>query len=117
MENRKLKNIIKLSSKIAIFVPSTIDIDKKADTSMIVDNTLKLLASLYGGSTCSNSIGTWVSTSGELVKERIKYVYAYCTTEQLDASVDQVIDYCENLKKELGQEAIALEINNELYFI
>ena len=35
----------------------------------------------------------------------------------LDVYKRQVIDFCENLKTELKQEAIALEINGEMYFI
>ena len=114
---KKLKNLIKLSSRITVYVPSTTDVDKKIDNTIYVDNTLSLLSKLFGGATCTPAIGCWLATSGSLIKENTTVVFAYATEKDLQAYIDNVIDYCETLKADLKQEAISLEINGEMYFI
>ena len=52
-----------------------------------------------------------------LIKEKSTTVFVYCNQSDLEAGVDQVIDLCTQLKEELTQDAIALEINGEMYFI
>ncbi len=53
----------------------------------------------------------------KLVKEEVTICESYCTTEDFKKSINDVVDYCENLKDEMKQEAVSLEVNNELYFI
>jgi len=117
MKNKKLKNLIKLGSKVSIYVPSTIDINKDFDNKIIVDKTLSLLSEKFGGATSTKAIGCWVTNSKDLVKEQVTLCYAYTDSITLEKEINNIIDYCLKLKKELKQEAISLEINNELYFI
>ena len=44
-------------------------------------------------------------------------VFAYASEKDLRNKLDQVIDLCEDLKKEMTQDAIALEVNGEMFFI
>ena len=46
--------------------------------------------------------------------ERIKNILADAALQE---HVGRVVELCEDLKREMGQEAIALEINGEMYFI
>lgn len=117
MKNAKLKNLFCLSSKIAVYVPSTLDVDKAIDNKVYVNNISSLLASTFGGSTCQSCIGSYVSDNGNMINEPVNIVYSYCTTEQLEVNADIIITACEALKVEMNQESIALEINNKLYFI
>ena len=114
---KKLKNLIKLSSKIAVYVPSTLQISEAMDNSEFVERTLEFLSEKFGGATSTKAFGCWVSTDEGLIKEAVEICYAYTVTEGLEANIEAVIEYCEMLKKEMGQEAISLEVNNELYFI
>lgn len=52
-----------------------------------------------------------------LVKEKTTMVFAYASEKDLRNKLDQVIDLCEDLKKEMTQDAIALEVNGEMFFI
>ena len=113
----KLKNIIKLSSKITVYIPSTMDIDKIVNTSAYVDACATLLSNCFGGATSTNALGYWTSPTAGLVKEKSTMVFAYCTTEQLDNNIEKVVDFCEAMKDELKQDAVALEVNGEMYFI
>ena len=44
-------------------------------------------------------------------------VFAYCKDQDLEEKIDIIITELETLKTELKQEAIAMEINGEMYFI
>ena len=113
----RLKNMFKLSSKITVYVPSTCDINKPIDNSAWVDATATLLSNCFGGATSCEALGYWTSPTAGLVKERTTQVFAYCSDADLQAKIESVIDLCEAMKKELSQDAIALEINGEMYFI
>ena len=113
-----LNNLIKLSAKIAIYVPSTMNVNQTTDNAKQVNRVLRQLSTWFGGATASDAVGAWVSdTTGATVTEKIKYCFSYCTTDLLNKHIDDVLNLCTALKNEMGQEAISLEINNELYFI
>ena len=114
---KKLKNMIKLGCKVSVYVPSTTDINIKTDNSEQVAKTAEMLSSKFGGATATKALGLWMSDSQGLVREEVTIVYAYCTSEQLELHADDVVTYCENLRDEMKQEAVSLEINGELYFI
>jgi len=114
--NKKLMNLFKLGCKVAIYVPSTVEIDKKTDNSKQVDSMLSNFSDMFGGATSTKAVGAW-KTSTSLIKEEITLVFSYCTSEQLENNIGNVIILAENLKRDMSQEAISLEINNELYFI
>ena len=116
---KQLKNLFNLSCSVSVYVPSTKDVNVKlseAQHKEYVDMVLEALSKLFGGATAYDAKGSWVSQQG-LVLEDIKVCKSYCTSEQLKSGVDKVISLCMELKSELGQEAISLEINNKLYFI
>lgn len=116
-QNKKLKSLIELSSSVKIYVPSTINVNKQVDNQEQVDNTLSFLSTLFGGATGFNALGCWVSQTEGLVKEQVVVCQAYCNEKQLQGNIELVIDHCEELKGSMDQEAIALEINNKLYFV
>ena len=107
INNAKLKACIKLSSKVTVYVPATNGVADAADNTEQVKKTAALLADLFGGST---------STAG-LVAENTTVVFAYASDADLQNGIAAVVDHCEALKQEMGQEAVALEINGEMYFI
>lgn len=117
IQNRKLKNAFKLSSKITMYVPATTSVNVEIDNTEFVNNTAKLFSECFGGATSTPCLGYWMSTSEGLVKEKTTMVFAYCADTDLQKYIDKVVDHCEELKKDMGQEAIALEINGEMYFI
>jgi hypothetical protein len=113
---KKLKNTSPLSCFVRIYVPSTININESDDSIFWPNKALELLCKLFGGSTCMPSYGAWLS-EGKLVKEKIKIIFSHCTEEQLQNSLDEICDFCLKMKSELKQEAISLDINNELFLI
>ena len=117
IQNAKLQNMFKLSSKVTVYIPSTTDINKQIDNKEYIDNCASLLSECFGGATSTPALGYWMSNTAGLVKENTTMVFAYAADTDLQANIEKVIAFCENLKTELTQDAIALEINGEMYFI
>lgn len=114
---KKLVNMFKLSSKVTVYVPSTKNINVSCDTSEWVDACATLLSNCFGGATSTEALGYWTSPTMGLVKEKSIMVFAYCSDADLQDKIETVIDFCEHMKKELSQDAIAIEINGDMYFI
>ena len=112
-----LKNCIVLSSKVQIYVPTTINIDEPMETSAWVDKAIDLLANQFGGATVARRFGAWQEIGKGIVKEDIYLVSAYCDEGKLQAGIEKIYDFCLEMKDQLKQAAIALEVNNQLYFI
>ena len=117
LKNSKLENLFKLSSKVTVILPATKNINEEIDNTPYVDRVASLLSDLFGGATATTTLGYWKSPTAGLVKEKSTTVFAYCNQSDLEANIDKVIDLCGQLKEELTQDAIALEINGEMYFI
>lgn len=117
INNAVLKNCLKLSSKITVYVPATNGVDRAADNTEQVKKTAALLSELFGGATSTPALGYWMSPAAGLVAEATMVVFAYAADAALQEHVGRVVELCEELKREMGQEAIALEINGEMYFI
>lgn len=114
---KTLTNLIKLGSKVSVYVPATVDVNKEVDNTKYVDKVASELAKFFGGSTYTPAVGCWMSDTEGLVRERTTVVYAYATEADLSAHIEEVIDLCEWIKEEMKQEAVSLEVNGELYFI
>lgn len=87
------------------------------DNSAWVEACATLLSNCFGGATSCEALGYWTSPKAGLVKERTTQVFAYCSDADLSAKIEVIIDFCEVVKAEMGQDAVALEINGEMYFI
>lgn len=111
IKNAKLQNMFKLSSKVTVYIPSTTDINKQIDNSEYVDQCASLLSECFKGATSTPALGYWMSNTVGLVKESTTMVFAYASDTDLQTNIEKVVTFCENLKKELSQDAIALEIN------
>lgn len=114
---KALMNLIPLSCKVTVYVPATVNVNQEIDNAAQVERVARLLSQSFGGATASPVNGYWVADDGSLVKEKTVAVYAYCSTEQAEIYLDSVVEMCVALKKEMNQEAIALEYNGNMYFI
>lgn len=117
INNARLKACIKLSSKVTVYVPATSGVDTATDNTEQVKATAALLSRLFGGATSTPALGYWLSPAAGLVAENTTVVFAYASDADLQAHIGAVVDHCEELKRSMGQEAVALEVNGEMYFI
>ncbi|MGN7382952.1 DUF3574 domain-containing protein [Paenibacillus sp. SAFN-117] len=108
-----------LSHVIKIYVPSTvkgnIPITEEAQQ-RFVDEALTNFSEWFGGATAVDGEGAWVDKDKTLIKENVTIVYAFA--EKLDKkSIDQVVAYAKQLKEDLAQSSVSLEVDGKMYFI
>lgn len=106
-----------LQSKVSIYVPSTINVNEQTDNTEQVRQIIGELSDYFGGATASKAVGGWRCADGQIVVEDVTIVYAFCTDEQLQEHIHDILAICERLKREMSQEAITLEINGQVKFI
>lgn len=116
-KNARLEKLFTLSHKITVFVPATkndAEGSHPINNNGYVEQIASIMSESFGGATSTDAIGYWMSPERGLEKENTKLVFSYA--ENLD-NIDNTLDWCEWLKTELNQDAIAIEIDNQMYFI
>lgn len=103
--------------KVAIYIPTTVDIETVADTGPQTERTLGFLAERFGGATRREARGVWNSKVAGLVSEDVHIVIAHVTQADLNKHMDEIVEYVRQLKSELKQEAMALEIDDHLTLV
>ena len=105
------------NNHLGIFIPTTYEINKSFDTTPYIDKTLSFLGERFGGATSEEARGIWNSNEIGLVGEKLYKVHTYANTSDLKKFLDEVVEYVKAMKKELKQEAMAMEINQKLTLI
>lgn len=113
----KFSEMDSLATKVAIYVPSTVNIDVAIDNSDMVEKTAIFLSDLFGGCTACDVSGYWITDNKKLIKEKPVVVYAYTTEAKAQEAETKIIEYVQEMKKEMQQECISVEYNNRLYFV
>lgn len=117
MTHPALKNALKLSAKVAVYVPGTCGVDTAADTSSMVDRVAAALSAMFGGATAQKAAGFWCSDVAGLVKENATIIYAFCDPADLEQRVGDIVSIAQDIKHELQQEAVSVELDGTLYII
>lgn len=113
----KFSEMDSLTTKIAIYVPSTCNIDTPINNVYMVEKTAVFLSDIFGGCTAIEASGYWIDSNKKLIKEKPVVVYAYTTEEKAQEAEEKIISYVMDMKKEMNQECISVEYNNRLYFV
>ena len=108
---------LSLNHTVALFVPSTMDVDQQTDNSSQVQETLSFLGHLFGGATSSNAEGAWRSEDTSLVTEQVTIVRTFVSKKSLDKHLDDVFDFASGLKRDMKQEAVAISVDNQLILV
>ena len=102
---------------IAVFIPSTMEVDKPIDTDEYVKEVLNFMAERFGGATSREGSGVWNSVDVGLVGETVHIVESYMNQQDMNRHLDEVVALVKRLKLELSQEAMALEVDRKLTLI
>lgn len=116
-EHPELKKFARLNCSVTITVPGTIKVNEISDNTQYVDRTIGQLSTIFGGASAAKVKGGWMSDTEGLVLEHNVDVTASCDEETLYNNVPQVLKICRELRDELSQECISLQINGERMFI
>jgi hypothetical protein len=115
----ELKGVFSLSISIKLFIPSTTEVDKEGSELQAIyeRKALSLFSELFGGATSYGAMGAWSSASAGLVTEKIQIVESFATTDAISTGMDAVMALAGEMKQAMGQEAIALQYQNEMFFL
>ena len=113
-------NIFTLDSKVAIYVPSTVNTNELAKNSLTkyYENlVLAEFSDLFGGATATSARGAWMSPGAGLVTEDVTVIYSFCRDDDFKNNFDKVVALAGLICKGMKQEAVTLEYNNKVAFI
>ncbi len=105
------------TSEIALYIPTTIDVDQPVDTIPYVKEALAFLGERFGGATSSQAEGVWESEEAGLVNEVVYIVRSFVTREELNEHLDEVLEYMAQMRDALRQEAMAVEVDRKLMLV
>jgi hypothetical protein len=109
-----------MANKVTIYVPGTTNIDQIMDETAAkkaVERVELFLMGLFGGGVSSHLImGTFPSSTGRSIKEPVTLVYSFAH-ELLPTHRETIFEFCKQLRDDLGQDAIGLEINDIFYLV
>lgn len=114
---KELKFKFDLDSKVAVYVPSTVNVNESCDSSAMVRRVLSKLSELFGGATATKAIGGWMSLEAGLVTEEVTIVYSFCKSDDFANHFNEILELCEAIKVEMSQEAVTLEYNGQIKFV
>lgn len=108
---------LELPQRVALYVPSTTDTDKPTDNAAQVERVARAFCGWFGGATAQESTGFWMSDTAGLVRESVTIVFAACTADQLRERLPDVLTLAQQIKQDMAQEAVSVELNGALYII
>jgi len=110
------QTILVLTSKVTLYVPS---VDSNGHSlphaAFFVQNTVEYLSEAFGGCTMMDAVGFWLS-SNRLQRESVVVIYSFASNLSKDQK-SSVLEYSRWLKREMKQEAIAVEIDGSLFIL
>lgn len=118
-ELAKAAGAVALSHRVAVYIPSTVAVDKAAVDKgrEVLEAVARRLSDLFGGATATAATGYWTSEAVGLVREAVTIVYAACTSEALEAHGAEVLEIAQAVKCSMEQEAVSVEVDGALYLV
>ena len=106
-----------MDNKVSIYVPSTVNVNQRINNKKQVLSIIKQMSLLFGGATSYKCTGGWIANNGDIITEQVNIVYSFCDKKSLHNNLANVINICQQIKKDMKQEAVTLEINGKATFI
>lgn len=113
----QIAGAVKLDSRVSVYVPSTTDTDKPTDNRAQVEKVAAKLSAMFGGATATEARGYWCSQSSGLVGEGVTIVYSAATPEAVQEHAAEVVELCQQIKRDMQQEGVSLDVDGTLYII
>lgn len=108
---------VELPQRVALYVPGTQGTATATDNAAQVERVARDFCGWFGGATAQQSAGYWLSDTAGLVREAVTIVYAACTADQLREHLPDVLTLAQQIKQDMAQEAVSVELNGALYII
>lgn len=108
---------VELPQRVALYVPGTQGPATATDNAAQVERVARRFCEMFGGATAQPSAGYWISDTAGLVREAVTIVFAACTADQLRERLPDVLTLAQQIKQDMAQEAVSVELNGALYII
>lgn len=108
---------VELPQRVALYVPGTQGPATATDNAAQVERVARAFCGWFGGATAQQSAGYWLSDTAGLVHEAVTIVFAACTADQLRERLPDVLMLAQQIKQDMAQEAVSVELNGALYII
>lgn len=112
-----MQQAVTLPQRVALYVPGTQGPATATDNAAQVERVARAFCGWFGGATAQPSAGYWISDNAGLVREAVTIVYAACTAAQLRERLPDVLNLAQQIKQDMAQEAVSVELNGTLYII
>ena len=112
-----MQQAVTLPQRVALYVPGTQGPATATDNAAQVERVARAFCGWFGGATAQPSAGYWISDNAGLVREAVTIVYAACTAAQLRERLPDVLNLAQQIKQDMSQEAVSVELNGTLYII
>jgi hypothetical protein len=114
-----LSGLFVLSHRIQVFVPSTVDVNKQGINQQTdwINQLIPIMADRFGGATEYQANGAWDSDQSGIVREGVVIVESYCTPQAKAQYLDLIVTMARTMKDSMGQEAISLIVDDQMYLV
>lgn len=105
---------------VAVYVPGTLDGNTPLADSVRIETVRKIARALsekFGGATCTDGTGYWLSSSGYIVEERVTIVKSFYADDVSNDALDFTRALALDLKNGLLQEAVTIETESGIDFV
>lgn len=120
LDRKQAKKAFHLPIEMAIYVPSTSNVDKSISPAQMkarVKEVSVYLSQIFGGYTSQETLGGYVDSQGNLVNEQVVRVVSFGTLEKFEQNKQKILQKIADWCKKWSQEAIGFEVEGDLYYI
>jgi hypothetical protein len=120
LSKEKAKKVFHLPFESAVYVPSTLNVDKVISPEEMqsrVDEVQNYLGNLFGGFSSAETMGGFVDSKGNLVNEDIIKVTSFAEKDTFNKNKEELLNKLAYWSKEWGQEAMGFEFEGDLYYV
>lgn len=106
-----------LKHSVALYVPSTVNVDKLIDNTQIVLSIAGQMAKEFGGAhlESKDSTGFYIADNGALVAENTKVLRSF--VDNVNSAMGFMFNLAREICTELSQESVLVVIDNEAFFV
>ncbi|MCD4686159.1 MAG: hypothetical protein K8S97_09505, partial [Anaerolineae bacterium] len=106
------------TNQIGVYIPATLESETPIDPQQFVDRTLMFLKAQFGsaGGYPTHTV-TQTERRAGMTGENIHVVQTFVTKSDMDRHLGDILAFVEQLKTDLNQEAMALEINYNIMLV
>jgi hypothetical protein len=110
--------VVSLCHEITLQVPMIYTDPRMMQLSIDLAQEIMMLMSRYfGGSTGSQTIGTYEDEKGRLIKDVNVFIKSYCDAENFERYLPIMIDLAKKVGRQLNQESVMMTIDNSCYLL